>query len=195
MLQGEWNILALLRPRFASSEVAQHFALLHWILVWTKTLNLSLHRSCMKNVLCSISVHCITTSGPLQPSLCTRVSQLKSTLQYFSISVLKYLCASTSGPSQPSLCTRVSFTSQIYFAVFQYFSNSVFLCFYFRPIAAQFVHKRLLHKSNPIQTSAQAQNSFLLLLRRCDEEKDGPNICISPSMNTIIVLKLIGWLW
>ena len=112
---------------------------------------------------------------------------------YFA--VFQYFCASSSGPSQPSLCTRVSFTSQIYFAVFQYFCISVFLYFHFRPIAIQFVHKRLLHKSKPIQMSAEAQNFFLLLLRRCDEEKDRPNICISSSMNTIIVLKLIGRSW
>ena len=80
-------------------------------------------------------------------------------------------------------------------SVFQYFCISVFLYFHFRPIAIQFVHKRLLHKSKPIQTSTQAQNFFLLLLRRCDEEKDRPNIYISSSMNTIIVLNLIGQQW
>ena len=96
------------------------------------------------NLLCSVSViqyfsisvfqyFCISTSGPSQPSLCTRVSFTSqiyfAVFQYFSISVIQYFCASTSGPSQPSLCTLVSFTSQIYFAVFQYFSVLVFQYF------------------------------------------------------------------
>ena len=153
-----------MRPFFDSSDVAQHFTF-ECIGSWSEQryyiFAKILYEKCTLQYFSALYYH----SMPIVHSLCTSVSQVKSTLQYFSNSV------------------------------FQYFSISVFLYFHFRPIAIQFVHKRLLHKSNPIQTSAQAQNSFLLLLRRCDEEKDRPNICISSSMNTIIVLKLIGRSW